>query len=245
MKLFTCWSIPVFLWFAFSTSTHAAGFPMVNKDTTRIACVGNSITTGARTQHPDSESYPAVLATLLHSKGFADYQVKNFGISSATIIKYGSPNLWQQLKKLSDYKPDIVIIKAGTNETVSKPRYNWEHIADFEKDYIDYINHIKQVNPECVFIVCSPLDISLRTSGLSPERIDDLKMRRPRIWELRERVKAMAKAQHFYFLDLTKAFQGKTTLITSGDGVHPNVSGYRYLAEVVFRSLLKNRIIDK
>lgn len=217
----------------------------LQSDTIKIACIGNSITAGARTEHPESESYPAVLETLLHNTGFANYKVKNFGIGGATIIKYGSPNLWQQLKGLEDYKPDIVIIKAGTNETVGKPRYNWEHIVDYERDYVDYINHIKEINPHCQIIVCSPLDFALKTMGLTTERLHDLKIRRPRIWELRERVRAIAKLQHYYFLDLTKPFKGKTELITAGDGVHPNIKGYQYLAKLVFSFLVHQQLIIK
>ena len=54
----------------------------------QIACIGNSITFGARVQNPASESYPAVLNALLQAGGYSGYQVKNFGIGGADIEAY-------------------------------------------------------------------------------------------------------------------------------------------------------------
>jgi len=210
-----------------------------------IFCIGNSITTGARTLKPEAESYPAVLQSLLIENGYQRFQVRNLGIGGATMLKFGTPNLWRNLDTVRQYVPDIVIIKAGTNETVGSPRMNWEHISDFEKDYTEYIRTIKSVNPKCRIIICSPPDMQLDAPGLSPERLADLTTRRPRIWELRSRVKALAKANDVYFFDLTKLFRNKAALITPGDGVHPNTEGYRYLATALFRYLIKKDIIEK
>jgi acyl-CoA thioesterase I len=211
----------------------------------RIACIGNSITAGARVLNPELQSYPAVLSEMLYEKGYANYGVKNFGIGGATMIRFGTPNLWRLLDSLQVFSPDVVIIKVGTNETVSAPRYNWEHIGDFEKDYSDYINAIRRINPNCRFILCSPLDMVIQTDGLSPERIKDLSLRRPRIWELRKRVRKIAKKEGAYYLDLTKPFKGKSGLMTTSDGVHPNKDGYYYLATLVFDFMVKKGIVSK
>jgi lysophospholipase L1-like esterase len=212
---------------------------------TRIACIGNSITVGARVLNPELHSYPAVLSEMLYEKGYANYGVKNFGIGGATMIRFGTPNLWRLLDSLQVFSPDVVIIKVGTNETVSAPRYNWEHIGDFEKDYSEYIDAIRRINPNCRFIICSPLDMVIQTDGLSPERINDLSLRRPRIWELRKRVKKIAKKEGAYYLDLTRPFKGKAGLMTTSDGVHPNKDGYYYLATLVFDFMVKKGIVVK
>jgi len=211
----------------------------------RIACIGNSITAGARLTDPGTESYPSVLSSMLSANGFAGYQVNNFGIGGATILKFGTPNLWRILDSLKKYIPDIVVIKAGTNETVGEPRRNWEHINEFEKDYSEYVSSIRKINPACRIIICSPLDMVIATEGLSSERQTDLLGRRPRIWELRKRIKKIAKDEHLYFLDLTKPFKGKANLMTAADGVHPNREGYNYLANLVFDFMLKKQIIIK
>jgi acyl-CoA thioesterase I len=230
------------LWNLFISLSAINAQPVSSKPAT-ILCIGNSITAGARTLKPMQESYPAVLQSLLSTNGYKDYQTRNLGIGGATMLKFGTPNLWRTLDSVRKYVPDIVIIKAGTNETVGSPRMNWEHISDFEKDYTEFIMSIKGINPAVKIILCSPLDMVLETPGLSPERLADLQGRRPRIWELRTRVKALAKKNDAYFCDLTKAFRNKPELFTTTDGVHPNVEGYRYLAEVIFRFLVRQRVI--
>jgi lysophospholipase L1-like esterase len=209
----------------------------------KIACIGNSITFGARVQNPSSASYPAVLNALLHGGGYTGYEVKNYGIGGATVIRFGTPNIWITLDSLKLFRPDILVIEVGTNETVSAPRYNWEHIGDFEKDYSAYIEAVKRINPNCTFILSSPLDMVISTEGLSPERKIDLSLRRPRVWELRKRIRNIAKAEGAYFLDLTKPFDGRSNLMTASDGVHPNKDGYNYLAKLVFDFMVKKGLV--
>jgi len=229
----------IFLCFLSFLESHA----QVNK--IRIACIGNSITAGARVSNPELYSYPAVLSRVMDGEGYSNYEVKNFGIGGATMIRFGKPNLWMVLDSLEKFLPDLVIIKVGTNETVSAPRYNWEHIGDFEKDYADYIDSIKKINPNCRFIICSPLDMVIETDGLSQERKKDLSQRRPLIWQLRKRIKKITKKEDTYFLDLTKPFKGKSRLMTTSDGVHPNKDGYHYLATLVFDFMVKKGIVKK
>ena len=85
----------------------------------------------------------------------------------------------------------------------------------------------------------------LETKDLTQARKDDLSGRRPRIWELRERIKKIAATKKVFFLDLTKPFKGKPDLMTTMDGVHPNQDGYHYLATLVFDYMRKKKIIVK
>src|SRR5580765_260234 len=74
--------------------------------TIRIACVGNSITFGARLTHPEKNAYPAQLQQMLGD----GYEVMNFGNSGKTVIKncdrayMATPTYEQALKS----NPDIV-----------------------------------------------------------------------------------------------------------------------------------------
>jgi len=209
----------------------------------RIACVGNSITAGARVTDPSQYGYPALLSDLLQSGGYQKCLVRNFGIGGATVLKFGTPNIWRVLDSLKLFVPDIVIIEVGTNETVGEPRRNWEHIDAFETDYQEYINRLRVINPACRIILCSPPDMVLTTPNLPADRVANLTERRPRIWELRERIRTLSKAEGIYFLDLSKAFRGRPDLMTPMDGVHPNQAGYAFLAEQVFHLLKKKRLI--
>ncbi|WP_449439172.1 hypothetical protein [Pedobacter steynii] len=49
----------------------------------KVACIGNSVTFGYGLKNPENESYPSVLQGLLRQK----YEVKNFGLSGATLLK--------------------------------------------------------------------------------------------------------------------------------------------------------------
>jgi sialate O-acetylesterase len=210
---------------------------------TRVACIGNSITAGARVTEPELYSYPAVLSALLREKGYLNHNVKNYGIGGATMIRFGQPNVWRILDSLTEFKPDIVIIEVGTNETVSGTLHNWDHNIDFEPDYADYLQAVRKINPTCRIIICSPLDMVLETEGLSPERITNLTERRPLVWQLRKRIRKIANKEDVYFLDLTTPFKGRADLMTKMDGVHPNKDGYKYLATLVYEFLVKKGIV--
>lgn len=103
----------------------------------KIACVGNSITSGPGQTHP--ESYPLQLQAMLGDA----YLVKNFGVGGRTLLKKGDFPYWNEpeMEKITEFKPDIVLIKLGTND--SKPQ-NWQHKADFKKDYLNLIEVFRE-----------------------------------------------------------------------------------------------------
>ena len=100
-------------------------FPMCLFAQTKVACIGNSITEGFALEHPETESYPAVLQRLLGDK----YKVGNFGLTAHTLMMKGNlPYMAKQpYQDALAFLPDIVTIKLGTNDT--KPM-NWVHKED-------------------------------------------------------------------------------------------------------------------
>src|SRR6056297_1277082 len=94
--------------FTASTAIQAQSQTRQETDSLKIACIGDSITFGARVSHPSVDSYPAELQKLFEKK---TVNVKNFGIGGATMIKFGTPNVWQVLEDVQSYQPEIVIIK--------------------------------------------------------------------------------------------------------------------------------------
>lgn len=76
------------------------------------ACIGNSITYGARLKERSIQSYPALLQQILGD----GYQVKYFGLSGRTMTTSGRGYLKEVgWKKVLQFKPDIVTIALGTN----------------------------------------------------------------------------------------------------------------------------------
>ena len=203
-------------------------------DSLRIACIGDSITQGARVNDPSVDSYPAELQKLFENK---PVNVQNFGIGGATMLKFGTPNVWQVLDEIQSFLPDVVIIMVGTNDTVGAPRGNWEHIDDFERDYKSYISELKALPSSPEIFLLSPTDMNLDTEGLSAERLKNLESRRPRLWDLLNKIEQIADDQGVNFLDMTKTFENKPSLFTQKDGVHPNASGYETLANEIYKAI--------
>ena len=96
-------------------------------DAIKVACIGNSITDGFGIDMRTAYGYPAQLQQLLGK----DYWVKNFGVSSRTMLNKGDYPYMNEMawKDALAFKPDIVIIKLGTND--SKPE-NWQYAAEFK-----------------------------------------------------------------------------------------------------------------
>ena len=104
----------------------------------RVACVGDSITYGAKIEDNFLNSYPAQLQLFLGS----DYLVGNFGASGYTLQKSGNFPYWNHpaFQESSAFQPNIVLIMLGTNDT--KP-YNWTGTENFLADYRELIAHYR------------------------------------------------------------------------------------------------------
>ena len=201
----------------------------------RIACVGDSITFGARLKSRAEDSYPAQLQRLLGGNA----EVTNFGVGSCTLIRKGRPNVWNQLGKIQQSNPDVVIVSLGTNDTCGGTRHCWDHKDEFPADCRDLIDALKTFPSKPSVWLCAPTPMVLETPGLSPKRKADLTTRKPRLQELIVVVKAVAKAKKAGFIDLNTPLADRPDLFTESDGVHPNKAGYLAIAELVHRALGK------
>lgn len=197
----------------------------------RAACLGDSITAGARVD-AKSESYPARLQKILGD----NFEVRNFGIGGATLIKTGRPNIWRNLDAVKKFEPHIAIISLGTNDTVGGSRMNWEQIERFDSDYSDLIKTLAELPSKPRIVLCTPTAMVLKTPGLSEERLANLTERKPRLQELCKRIRKLAKKhadQKVSLLELNAVLQDRPELLSKGDGVHPNAEGYLAIAQAV------------
>ena len=206
-------------------------------DRIKVACIGDSITFGARLTDRDTHSYPAQLQQLLGNA----YEVQNFGVGSLTLIRKGIPTVWNELPKVQQYAPDIVIISLGTNDTCGMgtcgDRKCWEYKDEFKGDYSDLIDLLSGMRSEPQVWVCAPSPMVLETLGLSDERVNGLKQRKPRLQELISMIQSISKEKHVGFIDLNAPLDHKPELFTIEDGVHPNQAGYRAIAALVFEEI--------
>ena len=197
----------------------------------RVACLGDSITAGARVDAA-TQSYPAQLQHLLGD----EFDVRNFGLGSATLIKAGRPNVWQKLDAVRQFNPNVVVISLGTNDTVGGRRKNWEKIGQFEDDYIALINSLAALPAKPRIVLCTPTAMVLDTPGLSKSRLADLQERKERLQNLCERIRKLVNNRadrKVSLLELNPVLQGKPELLTQQDGVHPNADRYLAVARAV------------
>ena len=70
----------------------------------KVACVGNSITAGYGVQNRDKDSYPMLLGQMLGQ----EYDVRNFGVSSKTMLRKGNSYMAERAyQRALDFCPDI------------------------------------------------------------------------------------------------------------------------------------------
>jgi lysophospholipase L1-like esterase len=209
------------------------------KKVTKVACIGDSITFGARLDDRDKHSYPAQLQVLLGE----GYSVENFGVGSCTLIRKGKPTVWNELPKIKEANPDIIVISLGTNDTCGMgtcgDRMCWEYKDEYESDYRDLIDELSNLPSRPQIFICAPSPMVLETPRLNSERVAGLTIRKQRLQELIGMIKNIAKEKNVQFIDLNSPLDRISELFTENDGVHPNKDGYKAIAELVYQKLKK------
>lgn len=186
----------------------------------KVAFVGNSITQGPGRDNPDS--YPLQVGTLLGDA----YEVKNFGVSGRTLLRKGDYPYWNepQFQQAKDFKPDVLLIKLGTND--SKPQ-NWAHKEDFVKDYLDMIAEFRAHMPKDgkVYVIF-PVPVTRVNFGITPDVMNN---------EQRLMLFDIVQKSGAEVIDLYTPLMDKGELLP--DGVHPNNEGLTIMANVIARKI--------
>ncbi|MBT4401422.1 MAG: hypothetical protein HN936_00080 [Bacteroidetes bacterium] len=188
----------------------------------KVACIGNSITYGSGLQNRDKQSYPAQLQFWLGK----NYDVKNFGVSGATLLKNGNKPYWDQqaFTNAKDFLPDIVIIKLGTND--SKP-VNWSYAEEFSSNYKELISIFKSLPSRPRILIATPVPVFTEEKwGISRAVVRD---------EILPMVKEIANSTHCDLVDLY------STCLNQGrffpDHVHPDPLGAEMMVEEIYIKL--------
>lgn len=183
------------------------------KPPVRISCVGDSITQGSGAAK--GKSYPSQLQELLGS----GWEVGNFGVSGRTLLRKGDFPYWKEkaYQKARDFKPDVVIIMLGTNDT--KPQ-NWIHKAEFESDYRDLIKSFQDLTPAPKVYICRPVPVpDPGNFGINEAALQE---QMPILDKLAAEMKTG-------IIDMYAALKDKPQLLP--DRVHPNTEGAGEMAK--------------
>ena len=187
---------------------------------TRVACVGDSITFGARIENRETLSYPAQLQAMLG----ANFEVQNFGVNGRTMLQKGNApyRAGGAYKKSLAFNPNIVIIKLGTND--SKPM-NWEHKEDFLQDSKDLIASYQALATKPRIILCQPVPV-VKDGQITKKIVRNGVAPLLRIAALETDVELVDL--HPVLISNPKTFP---------DGLHPNALGAQRMAEYLFQIL--------
>ncbi len=195
----------------------------------RVACVGDSITYGATITARTDNCYPTQLGWRL-CKG---YDVRNFGVNGATLLRQGNIPYWKTdaYQKALAFEPQIVLIKLGTNDS---KMVNWQHKGAFEKDYVDLIMSFKSLDSRPRIILLLP--VPAWTAG---DTIDGGRIER----EVIPRIRKVARQTGCEMIELHAAFQGRKDWMDA-DLVHPNSFGAEAIANITHEFLITPRKKD-
>lgn len=189
-------------------------------DTKRVACIGNSITVGEGLKNSNLDSYPSQLGMILGNS----YEVKNFGASGHTLLKKGNRSYWNapQLQQALEYRPDIVVIMLGTNDS---KRVNWIYKDEFIPDYISMIDTFRQVETKPVIYACYP-----------PPSFDDAYVRDSIVTtEMIPMIDIIVDSVGVSLIDVHSPLADKEYLFW--DYIHPTVDGSWEMAKIIADSI--------
>ena len=184
----------------------------------RVACIGNSITDGHGIDMATAYGYPA----LLQKKLGEDYWVKNFGVSARTMLNKGDFPYMNELawRDALAFKPDIVVIKLGTND--SKP-HNWRYGEEFKQDLQQMIKALGKAK----IYLCTPIPAFKSTWDISDSVITNS------IIPIQQEVARKNKLQ---VIDLHTLMANDEELVQP-DGIHPNNKGVAKMADIIAEAI--------
>ena len=187
----------------------------------RVACVGDSITFGAGVENRELNNYPAVLGKFLGPR----FEVRNFGVSGATLLKKGDKPYWNEpaFKQVDEFAPQVVILKLGTND--SKPQ-NWEHGGEFAGDLRDMLDHFSGLPSRPRIWVCLPVPVYETRWGINEATVKGA---------IIPTIEQVAREKGIPTIDLHAALSDRPEYFP--DKIHPNAAGAGMMAITIFTAL--------
>lgn len=182
--------------------------------TRKVFCMGASICQGVGADSP----YPERLGRLLGN----GYDVRNGGRSGSTLLRKGDRPWWIHLPGLFAYKPDIVLIELGGND--SKPM-NWHYESDFGPDLAAMFDTLRSMTPKPLIYACLPVPAFGNGSIRGPVIRDEI------IPIMRE----VAPRHGVPLIDLNTPLSGFSAHFP--DGVHPDDVVHDTISHLIHRAL--------
>jgi lysophospholipase L1-like esterase len=182
-----------------------------------VACIGDSFTSGFGLDNPESEAYPAVLASLTGEFSFTaeNYSTEMVTVNEESYLSFAMTKAYARSVKT---EADIILFVMGANDAIWTPEQT-DLAEDLEKLLQAYL---KLPQKPRVIVMTPP-----RLVGTS--KFDD---------EMAEVVRtetAVANKLNLKVIDLFTFSEGMAAY--SSDKVHLNAEGHRLVAEYIYKAL--------
>ncbi len=224
------------------------------KDWTKIVCFGDSTTAPRKGQ----AVYADLLQNGLSDQGL-DLWVENSGVGSST-----TDHARERFKRdVLDHRPRLVVIQFGINDSAidvwkkppaSKPRVA---LSRYEENLNFFIDTLRKQDCEVILMTPNPLRWADRTRplyGHSPYDPDDVDGFNLLLKDYAAAVRKIAAAKKVELIDVYALYEsydrqtGKSMNDLLRDGMHPNSTGHRRVADLLLEKiprLRKNLPADK
>jgi len=192
------------------------------KEPIKVACIGNSITYGAKIKNRFQNSYPSILQQMLGE----GYDVRNFGVSGCTCLHKGNKPYVKrkEYKEALAFNPDIVTIKLGTNDSKA---YNWCFKDEFKDDLKSLISSFESLPSHPKIYLCLPVPVMRPNFRIQQDVVAD---------EVVPMVKQVAIEKNLSQIDLYDALLPFPKYFV--DGVHPNALGAEIIAATIYKKFI-------
>lgn len=184
----------------------------------RVVCVGASITAGATTANPVTDSYPAQLGSMQGN----NYNVINYGVSGCTMLRHGNFPYWitKEYQEALKSNPDIVFIDLGGNDSKG---INRTYMHEFERDCCDMIETFAQLPSKPRIIVLTPIVSFVK----DPDGIYDEVI----VKDVTPATITAVQKKNVEFINMHPVLDKHPELMK--DGIHPDAEGSRMMAKAI------------
>ena len=192
----------------------------------RLACIGNSITQYTAQANTDpKDAYPVKLNEMLGANWFAI----NEGWSGAYMQKVSPQPYWgsTRLKDVINFKPTMVTIKLGTNDSRAADWHSDKFIADYES----MIDSLNTISPKPTIWLVTPIPSWMINGAWPYNGISNDIIKNQTLPALRQ----VAKDKGLAIIDVNTPMQALQRLVP--DGVHPIAEGQDSLAHFIYRAI--------
>jgi lysophospholipase L1-like esterase len=215
--------LPILLLLLITSTTITSSVYFITKNTspekTRIACVGDSLTSAS--------GYPYYLWMQL---GLENASLRNFGHGATTIsLNTETPYMeTEEFQKAIDFQPNIVVIMLGTND--AQPNLKLNNVT-LTEDYVKLIKAFQDLpsKPE-VWVVLPPPIYSNQTNVIDAQYFNQTVI---------PCIRKVADQTNSVIIDVYSALLGHPEWYKE-DGVHVTEVGTEIIANTIYKALTGN-----